>query len=318
MQELLKRLIVGTLNSAEQRKCLIALTLLLFFGLWTQMLAQALALMLAALLSPVRVLLPLTVLLSLPYFHLGLEAVLFAAFSLAMTATFRSLYLDQKKLAANRQSLLKTLVHELRNPLFAAKGTIDNLSANSQQIKQEDLEVQLAMASEAMQVINQEVDDLTQLLRLESGRLIARPNESTLQNVYRSIRRRYPPQSTPDHTLEFHGEELRGHFDPLLLVQALDKLITNAVTHAPDGRVAVTGFHRENRLIVEVSDEGPGIPWEARHEIFDRFKQLGTDSIGFGLGLYLARQYIEAQNGKLELQNTNSGCCFRISLPLDF
>lgn len=295
--------------------CLVLIVASLFLGLLTKVVAITIALLLSSLLSPLRVLLPVTLLLCLPMYGFGSEPLFIAPLYLALVEGLRSLYKEQQQLASNRQDLLKTLVHELRNPLFAAKGTIDNLSANSTQIKQEDLELQLAMASEAMQVINQEVDDLTQLLRLESGRLVARSSQTSLNNVYRSLLHRHPPETLAKHSIDFEGGEIEGYFDPLLLVQALDKLITNAINHTESGSIRVRAARKARYMLVEVSDEGPGIPSESREKVFDRFRQMSTSSIGFGLGLYLARQYVEAQDGSLTLEDSATGCLFRIRLP---
>lgn len=232
-----------------------------------------------------------------------------------MVEGFRAQLGEQQALAHSRQELLKTLVHELRNPLFAAKGTIDNLALRFLHLEPRDLGLQLVMASDAMQTINQEVDDLTQLLRLETKALVARTAVVDLRTLYRSLARRYPAERRPKHTLVYGGGESLVVCDSLLLIQALDKLVSNALVHAPGGTVTVTAVEMGQRVFIEVQDEGPGIARENRATVFDRHKQLGADSIGFGLGLFLAKQYVEAQHGLLTLEDSSVGCCFRISLP---
>lgn len=230
--------------------------------------------------------------------------------------TFREGYLEQKNLANDRQELLKTLVHELRNPLFAAKGTIDILKVRVREYSVEELEQQLNMASEAMQSINQEVDDLTQLLRLESGRIIARPTRCSAARLYNNLRRRHPEGSCPEHQLVFTGGELELFCDPLLMTQALDKLVSNAITHAPGGNVEVSGHTDGTHAYLEVSDEGPGIPSDERKWVFERHKPANQSSGAFGIGLYLAREYLLAQNCEIVLLDSERGCHFQIRLPL--
>ncbi len=311
----LKRLFLGQSLPKERNQVFVVLG---FVTLSSAVLGPgvlSLSFLLASLISWQRLTIPLALLLSLPHFGFGVGPLVMAAVSIVSTEVFRDLHTRQQRLATSRQELLQTLVHELRNPLFAAKGTIDNLAARFKEIETQELEIQLAMASEAMQSINQEVDDLTQLLRLESGRLISRPVNTTLGRIYRSLRGRHPAHSLADHRLQFTGEDCQVLCDPLLIVQALDKLVSNALVHAPGGLISVTGRTEGQRVIVDVKDQGPGIPPEARDLVFDRFRQLSANSIGFGLGLFLARQYVLCQDGVLTLEESENGCLFRMSLP---
>jgi signal transduction histidine kinase len=315
MDPRLKRLFLGR-SLADERNQVIFLTALVTpFAVILEPGALSVTFLLTGMLSWPRISLPLALFLSLPYFHLGLTPIILGLVSTLVIEGFRSLHSQQQRLAKTRQELLQTLVHELRNPLFAAKGTIDNLSARFKEIGTDELETQLSMASEAMQSINQEVDDLTQVLRLESGRLISRPVVTTLEQVYRMLRRRHHSESLVGRQLVLEGGDCVALCDPLLLVQALDKLITNALVHAPHGMITVMATGKGQRVILDVQDEGPGIAQEDRELVFDRFKQLGANSIGFGLGLFLARQYVLAQAGVLTLEDSPTGCLFRISLP---
>ena len=245
----------------------------------------------------------------------GSSPVLIAVTCTALTHGFRKLYHDESALARDRQAMLKTLVHELRNPLFAAKGTIDNLSTRFHELDEQSMELQLAMASEAMQWINQEVDDLTQLLRLESGRLVAHPERMRMEKVFRKLQNRFPPETLVNHSLQLKGGQCELTCDSLLMLQTLDKLVSNAIVHAPAGTITIVATGTPEGHQIEVIDEGPGIPIEKRHEVFQRFTQMGTSSIGFGLGLYLARQYVLAQRGELTLKESEKGCHFKIWLP---
>lgn len=315
MTSQIKRVMLGRCSRSEkQLACLLVLVSLLgayygdpgyvFFSL-----------VLLALVFPPPVSVLTGLILTLVPLGLGTSPVLVGLACTGLVHGFRCLYRAENTLARDRQAMLKTLVHELRNPLFAAKGTIDNLSTRLQELDQESLELQLNMASEAMQVINQEVDDLTQLLRLESGRLAAHPESVRLEKIFKKLRRRFPPETLEHHTLEIKGEQFEITCDSLLMLQTLDKLVSNAIVHAPGGVIRIVASATGNGHQIEVTDEGPGIPRDKREEVFHRFTQMGTDSIGFGLGLYLAKQYVLAQRGELTLEESERGCRFRIWLP---
>lgn len=255
------------------------------------------------------------IVLALPAFGLGLSPAVIGLVCSGLVAGYRNLYQKESLLARDRQAMLKTLVHELRNPLFAAKGTIDNLSSRLHELDEESLELQLQMASEAMQSINQEVDDLTQLLRLESGRLAAHPEKVRMEKIFRKLRRRFPAEALENHFLVTKGDQCELVCDSLLMLQTLDKLVSNAIVHSPRGAISVEAASSNGGHVIRVIDEGPGIPAEKRHEVFHRFTQMGPNSIGFGLGLYLAKQYVAAQRGELTLEESETGCHFKIWLP---
>jgi two-component system sensor histidine kinase TctE len=106
--------------------------------------------------------------------------------------------------------------------------------------------------------------------------------------------------------------------DRLLIRRALINLVDNAIKFTPaDGSVRVRVAEAEGEATVEVIDDGPGVPPEAREHVFDRFyRREGAEGVGFGLGLSLARGGVEAVGGRLVLVDTGrAGTTFRITLP---
>lgn len=113
---------------------------------------------------------------------------------------------------------------------------------------------------------------------------------------------------------------LTGDQDKLRVV--VDNLIGNAVKHSPDqGIVTVTVSAVKGRVVVEVSDQGPGIPAGEREQVFDAFfrgTRSGQSSVkGSGLGLAIAHEYVAAHQGRLELLDRDEpGAHFRVVLPM--
>ncbi|MFH2201966.1 MAG: HAMP domain-containing sensor histidine kinase [Elusimicrobiota bacterium] len=108
--------------------------------------------------------------------------------------------------------------------------------------------------------------------------------------------------------------------DADLAKTALRSVIENAVQSAGDGekkdgqgKVTVAVSVKGRRVIIEVSDSGPGIPEEARARLFAPFNT--TKPRGIGMGLAYARKALERQAGKIELAKSKSGALLRISLP---
>jgi two-component system sensor histidine kinase KdpD len=89
----------------------------------------------------------------------------------------------------------------------------------------------------------------------------------------------------------------------------LANLIDNALRYAPDGPVRVTAGRVGDRVLIAVVDEGPGIPRGAEEQMFAPFQRLGdhNTSIGVGLGLSVARGFVEAMGGAISVTDTPGG-----------
>src|SRR5207253_8847402 len=110
--------------------------------------------------------------------------------------------------------------------------------------------------------------------------------------------------------------------DRLLLRQALINLIDNAIKYPPaEAEILVrVAAGKDNQLIVEVVDRGPGVPQEHRSRIFDRFYRVDSARSpewgGAGLGLAIARWAVEIHGGQITLQSVEGqGSTFRVALP---
>jgi two-component system OmpR family sensor kinase len=105
-----------------------------------------------------------------------------------------------------------------------------------------------------------------------------------------------------------------------MLRQALINLVDNAIKFSPAGtRISIRVFELPGKAVVEVVDNGPGVPAAARDRIFDRFFRAPSGSpgaAGSGLGLSIAKSAAEANGGTLTLeQSGDDGSTFRITVP---
>jgi signal transduction histidine kinase len=111
----------------------------------------------------------------------------------------------------------------------------------------------------------------------------------------------------------------RALADPILLRQALTNVVDNAIKYGPEGsRVDIRMFATGSSVVIDVSDNGPGIPPQREALIFERFYRGSTsDSAeGVGLGLSIAKRALDTFGGRLNLEKAARGCTFRITLPL--
>ncbi|MEA2093341.1 MAG: HAMP domain-containing sensor histidine kinase [Pseudomonadota bacterium] len=103
----------------------------------------------------------------------------------------------------------------------------------------------------------------------------------------------------------------------------VDNLISNAIKYSPDGgSLRVMLFNRDDKVIIEVADSGPGIPDAERERVFEAFYQGAPADKGHvrgtGLGLSIAMEYAQAHGGKISVVNSGgAGACFQVVLPLE-
>ncbi len=107
--------------------------------------------------------------------------------------------------------------------------------------------------------------------------------------------------------------------DRLRTVQVLSNLISNAIKFSPSGRDVRVRAHRSGeRVIVEVTDQGVGIPASELPRLTERFFRASTarDVQGTGLGLSISKEIVERQGGHLEIESEEgTGSTFRVALP---
>ena len=166
------------------------------------------------------------------------------------------------------------------------------------------------------------VDNLLTLAEVDEGRLGLLPSRVALEDAIEGAVRPLRPLADAKRVrLEVEGEPCEAHADPQRLHQALTNLIENAIKYADaDGWVRVTAWCESDEVGVTVSDDGPGIPTEARTHIFDRFYRVdgarSREGGGSGLGLAICHEIAGAHGGRMWLDSEEgSGSAFSLALP---
>lgn len=122
-----------------------------------------------------------------------------------------------------------------------------------------------------------------------------------------------------DIDLGFESEHATVAGIGFLLQELLANLVDNALHYIPTGgRVTVRSRREGDACIMEVEDDGPGIPADERDRIFDRFyRRAGSPGDGCGLGLSIVREIAELHGGRVDIMDAASptGACVRVTLP---
>ena len=221
--------------------------------------------------------------------------------------------------------------HELRTPLAVLKGFAQMLLTQSQRGKGPTL---VDWQIEALQGIDQATqrlveltEDLLDVTRLQAGRLTLHLTPTDLVALATRVVKRL--QLTTDiHTLSLtpSAEHLVVDVDPQRMEQVLGNLLGNAIKYSPQGgtiEIKVQENVEEHMVELSIHDHGIGIPVEQQAQIFGRFVRADNARAygigGTGLGLYLCRELIERQCGRIWFESAEGeGSTFSMALPVYF
>jgi two-component system sensor histidine kinase KdpD len=213
-----------------------------------------------------------------------------------------------------RRSLLSAVSHDLRTPLAAAKAAVSSLRADDVGFSPED-------TAELLATIEESIDQLTALVGnlLDSSRLAAGVVQPNLNRVYlEEVVQRALVSISKGATgfgrggidrVKVEVGDAVTMADAGLLERVLANLIDNSLRYAPDAVVRVNAGRVGDRVLITVVDEGPGIPRGTEEQLFEPFQRLGDrdNTIGVGLGLSVARGFVEAMGGTIQATDTPGG-----------
>jgi two-component system, OmpR family, sensor histidine kinase KdpD len=224
-----------------------------------------------------------------------------------------------------RRALLSAVSHDLRTPLAGAKAAVSSLRAHDVGFSPEDV-------AELLATVEESIDQLTALVGnlLDSSRLAAGAVRPELRRVYleETVQRALLGISKGATGFGSASDEgtsgmSAGGLDRVkvevgdamvmadsgLLERVLANLIDNALRYAPDSVVRVNAGRLGNRVLIAVIDEGPGIPRGTEEQLFEPFQRGGDshNSSGVGLGLSVAKGFVEAMGGTVTATDTPGG-----------
>src|SRR6266487_218582 len=211
--------------------------------------------------------------------------------------------------------------HELRTPLTALRAVGE--VALGQGANPTALRETISSMLEEAQRLNDLIDSLLTLARMESGKVFLKPESVKLAQLGGDVRDTLSVLAAEKHqTIELIGDDvLAAAADRLLLRQALMNIVHNAVRYSPpQTRISIRALRRDGDACIEVTDQGPGIASEDQAKIFNRFYRVdrarARSDGGHGLGLAIAKWSLQHQGGRIELESeVGKGSIFRIVLP---
>lgn len=219
-----------------------------------------------------------------------------------------------------RRSLIGAVSHDLRNPLATIKVASSTLLEKGGDLPGQD-------AQELYELVDAEADRLTRLVgslldmtRIQAGALEVRRQPQALTDL--------AEEAVSQLRSSLGGRQVRALVpadlplvtaDPVLIVQVLANLVDNANRFGPPGTPLEISASLDgpSRVVVSVSDRGPGVPRQERETIFERFVRYDTGGRS-GLGLAIAKAFVEAHGGQIWVEEApGGGARFAFTLSVD-
>ncbi|MBZ9823177.1 sensor histidine kinase [Mesorhizobium sp. CA4] len=234
---------------------------------------------------------------------------------------------DRARLAAEadrlRSALLTSISHDLKTPLAAIMGAAGTLKEFAPALPEKDRAELLSTVVSESERLNRFIANLLDMTRIESGAMEPNYGLHYVGDVVGSALNR-AQKITAEHKIEtdIPADLPMLRLDPVLFEQALFNLLDNAAKYAsPDSAIRLQAWVDNGAVILQVMDEGPGIPPDDLERIFDTFYRVRKrDQVraGTGLGLSISRGFIEAMGGTVAAANRTDrpGAIFTIRMPM--
>lgn len=232
---------------------------------------------------------------------------------------------ERKRVEHLKSEFVSTVSHELRTPLTAISGALKLMASGMIGPLNEKAKELLAIAVNNSERLAHLVNDLLDFEKITGGQLQFDLQMQPLKPLIERAIESHQTYSVKENVvLKLVGgiPDLTVNIDAQRFMQILSNLISNAIKFSPaEGEVRVSVENNQEQLRVIVSDQGPGIPAEFEHRIFERFAQADSSDTrqkgGTGLGLAISKELIEGMQGKIGFINhPDQGASFWVELPL--
>ena len=230
-----------------------------------------------------------------------------------------------------RSRFFASISHELRTPLTLIQGPLQDVSEGAHGLLPADAQQQVGIALDSAARLHRLVDQLLDAARAESGELRVQPRAGDLMMFLADLCQSYAPLAERKHivfTRSLSEAPLPATFDPQALEKVFANLLGNAFKFTQEGgHVALSATLSSDSaqgpavLVVQVTDDGPGIAAADLPHVFKRFyraeQSVTRVQPGTGLGLALAQDMIEQHDGSIEVESAEGrGCTFTVRLPV--
>ncbi len=236
-------------------------------------------------------------------------------------AQLREALAQEKELSELKSRIISTISHEYRTPLTTILSSAELLETYRHKWDNEKQNKYFQKIQNAVYHLTDIVDDVLFINKAEFEKLEFQPNFLDLVDLCRGLVEELQATINHQHHLIFihQGEAKPFWGDSKRLRHLFTNLISNAIKYSPQGgTIKVNYIGEKTRVIIQISDEGIGIPLEDRDKLFKSFSRASNVSTiaGTGLGLSIAKKCVELHQGEITFTSTvGVGTTFTLSLP---
>ena len=218
-----------------------------------------------------------------------------------------------------RREMVANISHDLRSPLTSVQGYIETILLREAEMTSQDRRSYLETVSQNVRFLSRLVNELFELSKLESGQSIPRRELFSIEELAHDVAAKYQPLASEVLVALMPPEpkSLPPVFADIHMIErTLDNLIENALRFTPaQGWVKIDLAAVQDRICVQVSDNGIGIAADELPHIFDRFYRVRRSPEGTGLGLAISQRIVEAHESTIRVDSrVNEGTTFSFSL----
>jgi two-component system sensor histidine kinase KdpD len=221
-----------------------------------------------------------------------------------------------------RSELIANVSHELRTPLGLIMLFCTTLLQQEVDLDRETQREFLNDIKEEADRLEKIVNNLLDLSRMQNGRLYLDRQPTDIARLVRATLASVRPQLTAHRLVyDFPPQPLVTAADSKRVEQILRNLVSNAIKYSPaGGEITIRGSSTENEILIQVSDQGVGIPPQDLTRVFERFYRVANETTqqvdGVGLGLAVCWGIVEAHGGRIWVESTPGiGSTFNFTLP---
>ncbi|MFP2910392.1 ATP-binding protein, partial [Pyxidicoccus sp. 3LFB2] len=236
------------------------------------------------------------------------------------------LYRRSREATQAREEFLSIASHELKTPLTSLKLHLQSVEREARRTRpgpeSERITRLLHLADRQLNRLREHIDNLLDVSRILTGRMELSFADVELCEVVGDVFTGFNEELTRGRIpIRFeHDGPIHARWDRPRIEQVVANLVGNAIKYGEQKPVRVFARTQEDRVRLVVQDHGSGIAPKDRERIFQVFERAvrGTNISGFGLGLYVTRQIVQAHGGSIQVEDTpGGGTTFVVELPVD-
>jgi len=221
------------------------------------------------------------------------------------------------ELARNQKNFLLSITHEIKSPLAAIKLNLETMRKHDLDASKKAAIIQAAI--EETNRMNDMMDNALAAARIDTHSFsLSKENINVSELIRKTLKNKMLHEK--DHRIVLEVDDnIFAHLDQIACSSIILNLVENAQKYS-EGSITIRLREKIDNILIEVLDEGSGVPKEERELVFQKFYRVGNEetrnSKGTGLGLFIVKHLVQFHNGTINIiDNKPKGSLFRIELP---